>query len=364
TGVKITPAKGPLPKQWGLTRAMCENALLYLVHHLEMKYPTVDKNYKRDYAKIFSLFLDRPLIFNVISTLNNAISANASGTSGETNWLRLSSVLAYYEKMCFFPTDILLPMGILSSSDFYFYIRRGYVLKDYGAGVKHGEFTHRLQWHVIMSVITNDFTLPITDGWEHTPLQLYTSLGKKDNEGIWAYLLDTAGDGGFNHPDSFHAWLLQSNFGTLKAMLTKRETKRRHEFVQDIVDYIDNELIAQQGMLIHYPKRFLTTLNPYHSHEDFKKFEKWFVNKILRKNFTEQATSKIYHDLAGKNEPAYVAKKTAPIASFHTAPKHRSKAYISTGVGAVYTLSDKALMTESQADLMATKSRFALNKKV
>jgi Family of unknown function (DUF5636) len=167
------------------------------------------QEYHADYARIFTVLIDRPQIAKILTRLGNVMSFIAAAPP-EVVWLRFSSVLSFYERKCWFPEDVLLPMGLLSSDDFYYYIRLGYVLKDYGAGVKHGEFTHRLQWHVIMYVATEGFTRAIARGWDHSPFDLYTSLGRPENRGLWVSLLDNRGEGGFSHPDSFHEWLSNS----------------------------------------------------------------------------------------------------------------------------------------------------------
>jgi hypothetical protein len=264
---------GPLPTPWGLSVPMCESALQKVEADLWALRPTVQEGYVRDYARLCALMLDEPAIDTCLQELDAEIASPPAGSAPETNWLRLSSILTYYEKKCWFPEDVLLPLGILSEDDFSYYVRCGYLLKDYGAGVKHGEFTHRLQWHVIMRVVTERFTKPVGAGWKHSPFQLFISLGRAQNKSIWWYILDQAGDGTFQHPDSLHAHVLNnpSAFPKLAALAAKRETKRRAEFVGHILGYIN--YCRSKGGVIDTPTVYSTTSNPYKSHDAFKDFE-------------------------------------------------------------------------------------------
>jgi hypothetical protein len=342
--------------QWGLSKAMCEVAFGTLTSKVIAEKAQVDKTFVDDYARIYSVMLDRPGISNKLKALANSISADANSATGETNWLRLSSILTYYEKKCWFPEDVLLPMGVLSSDVFYHYIRCGCVLKDYRAGVKHGEFTHRLQWHAIMAVATMDFTRPIAPNWGHSPFELYVSLGKPENMGIWTLLLDNRGEGPLTHPDSFHAWVLETAPPKLVGFLVKRETKRREQFIDDICRYIAQQ--AKLGVIYNFPDIFLPNQwrDPKISHDDFKAFEKWFVDD-LRERYDETTVDKIYNSLADQNTPTYVARKTADPTTLADLPKHRKKAYVPLTHSNVYELSGRPRMNEKAADYRASASR-------
>ncbi len=341
------------PTQWGLTDPMCGHFFSVLVKAL----PGCNPAYSSDYAKIYSVMMDGPLVTSCLQKLDNAIMSKPHDVSPETNWLRFSSILSYYEKKCWFPEDILLPLGILASKDFYFYIRRGYVLKDYGAGVKHGEFTHRLQWHVIMRVITQDFTKPIGQGWDHSPLELYVSLGMKQNHGLWVKLFDSPGDGDLNHPDSFHHWVLTSNLLNIVAYVTRRETKRRQAFVQAICDYIKSNVGA-----VNVPIRFSTTTNPFFSHDAYKDFEKWFVKDVLQTKHTEKEVEKIYYkDLTAQIDSDYLKTKTTTQTSKKSQGRTKPYKRPTMALGPVYSFSATCIIDEQAADVRAKNSRAKLN---
>jgi hypothetical protein len=335
---------------------MCRHYLAQIQKGL----PECQLAYRDDYAKIYSVMMDKPLVSACLKKLDNAITSKPQDARPETNWLRFSSILSHFEKKCWFPEDILLPLGVLDAGIFYFYIRRGYVLKDYGAGVKHGEFTHRLQWHVLMRVITEDFTKPFGQGWDHSPLELYVSLGMTQNRGSWGVLLDRPGDGGgqLNHPDAFHQWVLNnSNLLNIVNSISKRETKRRAAFVSAIYDFID--YINSKGGRIQVPREFFTSLDPLSSHDAFKQFDLWFAEKVLEPLIPDRKKRGEFYDmhLNAKGTEAYRQQKTTQASG-----KHRTKPYGKgpMGLGPVYSLSAKAIMHESDADIRAKNSRTKL----
>ena len=74
----------------------------------------------------------------------------------------------------------------------------GYTPKDPGAGLEHGEFTHRLQWNALMTRFEEDEGTEAA--WQHTPFELYTMIGEIDERGArggeasaWGVMMDTGG---------------------------------------------------------------------------------------------------------------------------------------------------------------------------
>ena len=164
----------------------------------------------------------------------------------DREYMRLSRLLEHFEAKCWFPSTHLLPIGILDADGFFWLIENGYMVKDYGAGVEHGEFTHRLQWHCISRAITRHFTDPNpgSNGWHHSPLELYTKLGSAQArlpvEGndmdfcpqqstLWGYLFDAASKAEYvNRPDKFHEVARQELKGTqLGISIASRHSKRK-----------------------------------------------------------------------------------------------------------------------------------------
>ncbi len=347
---------------WGLSHPMCDASFDHLRRLIRKAKNSVDEKYLDDYVRIYSVMLDRQRVMDVLNKLGDSIPVPPASTSGETKWLRFSSILTHYERKCWFHEDVLLPMGTLSDEDFYHYIRCGYVLKDYGAGVKHGEFTHRLQWHVIMAVATERFSRGVARGWDHSPFDLYISLGERQNRDIWGFLLDNSGDGEFTHPDSFHQWLLQEAHPNIKTFLMRREAKRREQFIRDICEYIAAQ--AQRGVNYNFPDIFLPNQyrDPRLSHEDFKAFDQWFADELRKKHGNDEAAAtKIYNEeLSKQSTNEYLkSKTTADLTNLEKAPKYRTTPYVPLKVGAVYALS-MPVMDEAEADRRAQNSTIGL----
>ena len=369
--------------QWGLSADACATYLGFLVNELTIKYPAVDRAFVSDFAKLYSVMKDTEIVLDYLDEFDRAMAAARSHQRSlpETSWLTLSAGLSHYEVLCWFPNDVLLPMGILPADEFFSYIRRGHVLKDYGAGVKHGEFTHRFQWHVIMAVITDGFTTPRRAGWDHTPFELYTALGKGENRGLWNRLFDQSGDGfnegdggGFSHPDWLHAVILSNSgrFPTLAALAARRETKRRHEFVDAICKFVAH-LGEEFGRdFIPVPGEFANAKNPYASHNNFKEFDYWFAHTVLDK-FLNQPTGDgrpakltkgfLYNAVSHGGALAYKLKKINPTPATRppVAPKRRTAPYtVCAEGGNVYKLTNSKVLTEAEADRRAKDSRVKL----
>lgn len=135
--------------------------------------------------------------------------------------LSLTTALERYESMCGFPSLHVIPLGFLPAPVFLEMIGKGILFKDFGAGVAHGPLTHRLQWHAIMRTVTADFSVPVdtAGGWRHTPLQLYTALGKPPfdkgrltGNALWGRLLDQSDTppGTYSAPATMNADLMNN----------------------------------------------------------------------------------------------------------------------------------------------------------
>lgn len=239
----------------GIGRGMCKPHFTEIVQEIHKNWPNLPGTYVANYAMIELMLLDNQNFIANLQKLNNAMARQAGvqreavkspfyrRIAEDKPYVRLSVVLEKYESNCWFPKVHVLPLGLLSEADFFFYIQNGLVLKDYGAGVKHGEFTHRLQWHAIARAITQDFTIPMGPGWYHSVLELYTRLGHADarngreggNTGssLWGRLFDRGGLGGGNfEPDTAHRNMLNgAGLETLQRSLSRRLQKRREELI-------------------------------------------------------------------------------------------------------------------------------------
>ena len=139
------------------------------------------------------------------------------------NYLKLSRALEYYEGYCWFPANRVLLGGLLSGPDFFKSVKLGHN-KDPGAGKAHGEQSHRIQWHVLMRVMTNDFNVVMAAGWHHSPLSLFFELTQRHGA-VWAPLLDSQQNPGWADPDKVKIAVLSSGHAVLAEAVSRRATK-------------------------------------------------------------------------------------------------------------------------------------------
>ena len=173
-----------------------------------------------DYIKIFALMMDRDFCKQQLVLLNGEIQSAAGGKvrmedsltderfkearrETDQHYVRMSRVLEYYEGLCWFPTTHRLYTGSLSSENYQSSIALGYMPKDAGAGAEHGEYSHRLQWHIIMRVVTSNFTVAYNPvAWHHSPLKLFCYLGTEEAMQLnyWGFMLDSAAGVRYDNP--------------------------------------------------------------------------------------------------------------------------------------------------------------------
>jgi hypothetical protein len=82
----------------------------------------------------------------------------------------------FFEDQARFPTTQAIPIGVLSSSSFNELVVRAYAIHDIGVRSLHGALTHRFQWQGIIRLITSGHTVPITQGFYHSALELYCTV--------------------------------------------------------------------------------------------------------------------------------------------------------------------------------------------
>lgn len=147
------------------------------------------------------------------------------------NYLKLSRALEYYEGYCWFPANRPLLAGLLSADAFFSASQMG-LNKDPGAGLTHGEHSHRIQWHVLMREITDDFkvTCDAAHGWSYTPIELFYHMthGEPANPATinaWGRAIDSQSNAGWGNPDRVMIDLRQSGLTLIAAALDRRVTK-------------------------------------------------------------------------------------------------------------------------------------------
>lgn len=145
------------------------------------------------------------------------------------DYVRLSRLLSYYECYCFFRPNHVIFAGAISGGDFNFSLRQGLMPKDPGAGTSHGDYSHRLQWHIVMRVITNNFHSPCTGNWTRSPLQLFASLGEAPASArrVWGVVFDAQGRPGYSDPSKLFT-MVRTRFANtpLGVQLIKSFSKR------------------------------------------------------------------------------------------------------------------------------------------
>lgn len=161
-----------------------------------------------DYKRIRALLTDKVALRKHFAILEQRM---------EEGW-SLSEALKSFETALGFAERDVIPMGILDTPTFLGLIRGGIAFKDFGAGIKHGEWTHRMQWFAIAAEITEGFTKAKGAGYNHTPLELYRYLASPDTtvghgryrKTIFGNLLDLGGSSAdrYNQPDRLHMDLI------------------------------------------------------------------------------------------------------------------------------------------------------------
>jgi hypothetical protein len=236
-------------RQWGFPIEICQfhfiEELGKVAHKLPGKKDSLFEKdrYLRDWTKIWLMFqYSKPTIENCLRQLaekwqrkldTNNFKNSEFGASKE--YIKLSELLAKYERICWFPASHDVFCGFLETVDFDRSIAQGIMAKDPGASVNHGDFTHRLQWHAIMSVITNEFTTARRSGWDNSPLALYTACGNAPYDGknnIWFQLFDNNHQSDFRSPDWTNLHVRTGDYGLVSTAVAQRHDKRLREYMQ------------------------------------------------------------------------------------------------------------------------------------
>ena len=93
----------------------------------------------------------------------------------------LDEVLAGYEQRCGFSAQRPVLVGFASADDFKTLTKAGQHFHDVGARAGHGEFSHRIQWFIVMSAVTNGrFDGSAQEPYRHTPRELYEASMSED----------------------------------------------------------------------------------------------------------------------------------------------------------------------------------------
>jgi hypothetical protein len=223
----------------------------------------VDAGLLADYARIFVLLeFDAPKVRECLRDLSGEIGNLEERTGYVANsrvsgHIKLSAALERYETYCWFPPCEDTFISQLPGDRFLSYIKRGLMAKDPGAGPNHGDFTHRIHWHIICRVVTNGFTTQKRTGWNHTPLRLYTYLGEGSAiaANLWTNLFELPCNT-FRFPDNLNLHVCNGNYGALSVNMGRRYEKRKAEvnavadqsLLDNDVEYVQRE-VPKDGVM-------------------------------------------------------------------------------------------------------------------
>lgn len=149
-----------------------------------------------DILRIQRIVQSPPTFLNLLQFLNRAAVALIAKDGLEAQ-VAFERALSEMEEANFFPTERVIALSALDGVEFLQTVADGQVLNDIGPGVRHGEYSHRLQWAAIMA----DYEANRA-AWNSPPYELYTKIGEADLDikankagryGIWLTLFDMPG---------------------------------------------------------------------------------------------------------------------------------------------------------------------------
>uniref|UniRef100_UPI0035934C76 LirA/MavJ family T4SS effector n=1 Tax=Aquiflexum sp. TaxID=1872584 RepID=UPI0035934C76 len=181
--------------------------------------PTTEENIVSDAIRVRDYLRDMDNIVKpALQQLENDILEQTKmSTAKKPNSRHLTKALAVREKQCGLAPTKSNYTRILSSKDFAAEAAKGALFNDWGAltaALEHGEFTHRIQWYIIMFAMSHGFNSDIasspSEGFTHTPKELLIAINaggvsleqkevgnsgirptkQKDGHGLWDVLFD------------------------------------------------------------------------------------------------------------------------------------------------------------------------------
>lgn len=165
--------------------------------------------FMKDYEGIERFLANKAHVLKFMRWLSKIIAAEDDKVTA------LKMELSRVEAEAGFRAGPVVPLGILPADAFFGLLAEGHVLDDYGAGLQHGELSHRLQWYAIFRA-WNIGELEI----DHTPIELYRRLGQppfsqsRTGSSMWGYLLDSSispNEPSYRFPGTLNRDLVQSN---------------------------------------------------------------------------------------------------------------------------------------------------------
>jgi hypothetical protein len=253
--------------------------------------PIAENQYFDDFTAIGSLLTDMQVVTAALTELELSMRSRVTpmaGLEGSDDDVRIASAEFYFsrqpgdtdvvpqkhllrdalrelETRYGFTSQVPRPRILtreLNPKEFRGMIRSATHWKDSGVLWQHGEYTHRIQWYVIIhsNRVANPAlvfaeTANVVDPMFVTPRDVWQALVDREKSGSGAtFTVTLATD--FRCPENLNLWLINEaeGFPVLKAALTARATKRR-----------DNPLNNRDAMIAYLERKVGTdtpTLSP------------------------------------------------------------------------------------------------------
>jgi hypothetical protein len=185
---------------------------------------------KADYRRLMDFILDKDRVEAALVPLEDLLMLMKDRNGGALPKRALGDAIAFFEKEFGFSLRQQIPMGILPGDKFLDMVSSGMVPKDIGAGLAHGEMSHRIQWVAIMS----DFKAN-QGAWSLTPLELLRYLNDPRFSWLQGLTMDRPGyspTSGYRHPDNVLRFMrddatTKARLPTLSAAITRKWEKRQ-----------------------------------------------------------------------------------------------------------------------------------------
>jgi hypothetical protein len=142
------------------------------------------RRYLADFEAIRAFLADKSSVLRHLLPLAEAVT-------GPDKLAALKAELGRKEKEAGFSAP-KVPLGILPGDVFLGLLRSGTVLDDFGAGLQHGELSHRIQWYAIIDFLQTDGKRVCV----HSPLELFKAINSPpfspnlQGNSMWGTVLD------------------------------------------------------------------------------------------------------------------------------------------------------------------------------
>ena len=142
-----------------------------------------------DFDMLKNFLKDKAAVLNALIPLGDKIKKLTN--QGMPIHEAFQQALRFFERQAGFDKEPVVPLGILPAKVFTQLLSQGNILDDFGAGLQHGEYSHRLQWIAIIKVWTSRLI-----NLANPPIDIYKKMnlppfayGRTGNS-MWGKLMD------------------------------------------------------------------------------------------------------------------------------------------------------------------------------